>query len=103
MPDLKIGRLPDRTLVKYTFSAWPELSVAIEQYAEAYRQTYGQAEPVAELLPFMVEGFLKSDRTYLKVLSAAAAAAALTRRDTPADRQPSGEQRSSPQEPGRGS
>ncbi|MGC1301220.1 MAG: DUF2274 domain-containing protein [Caulobacteraceae bacterium] len=67
MPDLKIGRLPDRKPVKYTFEAWPDLSAALEQYAAAYRVTYGEAEPVAELIPFMLDGFLKSDRTYLKV------------------------------------
>jgi hypothetical protein len=65
MVALKLGKLPDRTIVKYTVTSWPELTLWLEEYAEFYRQAYGQAEPVADLIPYMLEAFLKSDRGFL--------------------------------------
>ena len=66
MPDLKLGRLPDRTPVKISFAASPELNQALQDYAAIYRATYGQAEAVAELIPFMLEAFLDGDRGFVK-------------------------------------
>ncbi len=68
MVELKLARLPERTPVKITFSASPELDLALRQYAGVYRATYGQAEPVEELIPFMLHGFLDSDRGFAKAL-----------------------------------
>jgi hypothetical protein len=34
--------------------------------AEIYRETYGEAETVAELIPFMLGAFLESDRGFAK-------------------------------------
>jgi len=66
MTDLKLGKLPDRTPVKLTITIAPSLNCALQTYAELYRETYGHAEPVAELIPYMLEGFLASDRNYAK-------------------------------------
>ena len=66
MPELKLGKLPDRTPVKISFAASPELSQALQDYAAVYRATYGQAEAVAELIPFMLDAFLDSDRGFIK-------------------------------------
>ena len=66
MPELKLGKLPDRTPVKISFAASPELSQALQDYAAVYRATYGQAEAVAELIPFMLEAFLDGDRGFAK-------------------------------------
>lgn len=66
MPELKLGKLPDRTPVKISFAASPELSQALQDYAAVYRATYGQAEAVAELVPFMLEAFLDGDRGFAK-------------------------------------
>ena len=66
MPELKLGRLPDRTPVKITFAASPELNQALQDYAAVYRATYGQAEAVAELIHFMLDAFLDSDRGFVK-------------------------------------
>ena len=68
MTDLKLGKLPDRTPVKFTITITPSLNQALQTYAELYRENYGQAEPVAELIPYMLESFLASDRTYAKAL-----------------------------------
>jgi hypothetical protein len=69
MPDLKLPRLPDRTPVKITISVPPDLSQALTDYAAAYQETYGQAESVADLLPFMLRSFLESDRAFARHLA----------------------------------
>ena len=66
MPELKLGKLPDRTPVKISFAASPELNQALQDYAAVYRMTYGKAEAVAELIPFMLEAFLDGDRGFVK-------------------------------------
>ena len=66
MPDLKLAKLPDRTPVKVTISVSPELHLALGAYAEMYRATYGEAEPVQELIPAMLAAFLESDRGFAR-------------------------------------
>jgi hypothetical protein len=66
MPDLKLGRLPDRTPIKISFSASPELNKSLSLYADLYRETYGHDEPVPELIPFMLQTFLERDRAFQK-------------------------------------
>jgi hypothetical protein len=66
MADLKLRKLPDRTPVKVTISISPELNQALRAYAEMYRETYGEAKPVQELIPAMLASFLDSDRTYVQ-------------------------------------
>ena len=68
MADLKLAKLPDRTPVKITFKADPELNKSLEAYAEFYRETYGEAEPLSELIPYMLEAFLKADSGFNKAL-----------------------------------
>lgn len=65
MPDLKLRRLPDRTPVKISFQAAPELASGLQAYADLYHQTYGQAEAVADLIPYMLESFLAGDRAFV--------------------------------------
>ena len=66
MPELKLSKLPERAPVKITISVAPELNRALQAYAELYRETYGEAEPVAELIPYMLESFLSADRGFAK-------------------------------------
>lgn len=66
MADLRLARLPDRTPVKITISVPPDLSQALRDYAELYRETYGEAEPVQELIPAMLASFLESDRAFAR-------------------------------------
>lgn len=67
MVALKLERLPDRAPVKITLLLQPELSRALADYAEAYKDAYGQAEPVTELIPAMLSAFLQSDREFARV------------------------------------
>jgi hypothetical protein len=82
MPELKIGRLPDRTPVKITITVSPELNHALRQYAEIYRATYDEAESVAELIPFMLGAFLDSDKGFARA-----------RKEAPLDSPPEPERR----------
>ncbi len=63
---IKLQKLPDRTPVKLAISVSPELNRTLQEYAQLYRQTYGQEESVAELIPFMLDRFLQSDKAFLK-------------------------------------
>lgn len=58
---LKLPKLPDPTPVKLTITIDPELYQRRQSYAALYRGTYGTAEPVADLIPNMMEAFLNSE------------------------------------------
>ena len=70
MSELKLGNLPDRTPVKITITVSPDLNQALRDYAAIYRTTYGEAESVANLIPFMLGAFLESDRGFAKARKA---------------------------------
>ena len=63
---LKLAQLPDRIPVKLTITLQPDLKKALDDYAAIYSRTYGSNEPVAELVPFMLESFLKADAGFKK-------------------------------------
>ena len=66
MSELKLAKLPERTPVKITISLNPALNQALRDYAAIYRAKYGEAESVAELIPFMLGAFLESDKGFAK-------------------------------------
>lgn len=66
MAPLRLQKLPDRTPVKLTVALPPELNQALCDYAELYRETYGEAEPVQELVPAMLASFLESDKAFAR-------------------------------------
>jgi hypothetical protein len=68
MPDLKLAKLPDRTPVKIAITVRPDLHAALQKYAGLYRDSYGETESVAELIPYMLESFLESDRSFVKAV-----------------------------------
>jgi hypothetical protein len=63
---LKLTQLPDRIPVKLTITIQADLKKALDDYAALYAQAYGTREPVAELVPFMLESFLKTDAGFRK-------------------------------------
>ncbi len=63
---LKLTQLPDRVPVKLTITLPPDLKRALDDYAALYARTYGAEEPVAELVPFMLDSFLKADAGFRK-------------------------------------
>ncbi|MCX8475856.1 MAG: DUF2274 domain-containing protein [Sphingomonas sp.] len=66
MADLRLPRLPDRTPVKVGIQVTPQLFADLTRYAALYRETYGQEEAVADLIPSMLTAFLDSDRAFVK-------------------------------------
>ena len=68
MPDLKLAKLPDRTPVRITITVKPDLNVALQNYATLYGQAYGEQESVAELIPYMLQAFLETDRSFAKAV-----------------------------------
>jgi hypothetical protein len=66
MPGLKLAKLPDRTPVKVTITVSPELNRWLQLYAELYHTEYGEAEPIPELIPYIIEFFLENDRGFIK-------------------------------------
>lgn len=66
MAALRLQKLPDRTPVKMTIAVPPELNQALTEYAELYREVYGEAEPVQELIPAMLASFLESDKAFAR-------------------------------------
>lgn len=66
MTELKLPRIPDRTLVKLTISILPDLHQALLDYATLYSQAYGKAEPLVELVPAMLVTFLEGDKAFVK-------------------------------------
>ncbi|MGN6207761.1 DUF2274 domain-containing protein [Asticcacaulis sp.] len=66
MAELKLARLPDRTPVKLTITIGAELNQLLKEYADLYEVTYGTSEPVVDLIPFMLEAFVQSDKGFVK-------------------------------------
>lgn len=71
---MKLAKLPDRSPVRLTFQASPEQNLALQDYAEFYRSTYGETATVADLVPFMLDEFMDGDRAFAKFRKAQAEA-----------------------------
>jgi hypothetical protein len=63
---MKLAKLPDRTTTKITFNAPIKLNDDLKIYASLYRDTYGEDSSVPELIPHILEAFLKSDPAFTK-------------------------------------
>lgn len=68
MSGLKLPKLPDRTPVKLGISLRPDLHKRLQTYAEFYKEAYGEAESLVELIPYMLEEFLNSDKAFSVML-----------------------------------
>ena len=66
MSALRLPRLPDRSPVKLTITLPPELHRHLSMYAGLYREQYGEAETIAELIPFMLRLFLETDKAFVR-------------------------------------
>lgn len=66
MGELRLPRLPDRTPLKVTIALPPEIHRALEDYAAAYAETYGEREPLTEIIPAMLAAFVESDRGFAR-------------------------------------
>lgn len=66
MTGLKLAKLPDRTPIRIAITVSPALNRSLHAYAELYRDAYGATESVPELIPYMLEAFVKSDHGFAK-------------------------------------
>jgi len=66
MARIRLPKLPERTPVRVTITLQPELHRTLEAYAAAYNEAYGETEKIADLIPFMLEAFLASDKEFAK-------------------------------------
>ena len=64
MSALRLAQLPDRVPVKLAITVQPELKKALDDYALLYARNYGAEESVVELIPYMLEAFLKADAAF---------------------------------------
>lgn len=64
MANLKLGPLPDRVPSKLTITLSPDLKKALDDYSTLYARSYGSEEQVAELVPYMLDAFLKADHSF---------------------------------------
>ncbi|MCP4385826.1 MAG: DUF2274 domain-containing protein [Hyphomicrobiales bacterium] len=64
MSPLKLKKLPDRETSKITFTASADMRQLLQTYAELYSKEYGKREAVTDLIPFILEAFINSDRQY---------------------------------------
>lgn len=63
---LRLSKLPERTPVKLTIVLDPASHALLQEYAECYAEVYGQDEPVAELVPYIIRKFIDDDRSFAK-------------------------------------
>lgn len=66
MAELKLAKLPDRTPVKLTITVGAELHQILKEYADLYQAAYGATEQVVDLIPFMLEAFIQSDKGFVR-------------------------------------
>ena len=69
-PTLRIAKLPNLTPVKLTVSLEPEVHKMLEDYACIYGDSYGETVKPAELVPFMISGFLATDNGFKRARKA---------------------------------
>ena len=68
MKKVKLARLPDRVPVKMQVTLPPDLAARLRDYADLYAETYGVREEPADLVPFMLDAFLRGDAEFRKAL-----------------------------------
>ena len=63
---IKLAPLPRSNPIKLTIQVLPDLKEKLDDYAIIYEETYGKADQVTDLIPYMLESFLESDRAVKK-------------------------------------
>lgn len=70
MPDLRLGRLPNRTPAKLTLTLWNALDEHLRLYAELHSAQTGVEVSAADIAPQMLADYLEADREFAKILKA---------------------------------
>ena len=64
MADLKLGPLPQQKTVKVTIVLSEPLKEELDAYAAEHSRLYRQPVGIAELIPHMLQTFLRTDRAW---------------------------------------
>jgi hypothetical protein len=68
MKKIKLAKLPDRVPVKLTVTLPSQLAARLRSYADLYAEQYGTREEPAELVPYILDAFLRSDAEFQRVI-----------------------------------
>jgi hypothetical protein len=68
---LRLGPLPRTDSIKISVSLGVELKERLDRYAKAHSQIWGEEVTGADLIPHILETFLRSDRAFKKLSAAA--------------------------------
>lgn len=75
MPDLRLGRLPNRTPAKLTLTLWNELDEQLKLYAELHSAQTGVEVSAADIAPQMLADYIEGDREFARIVKASRAKA----------------------------
>ena len=64
MKKIKLAKLPDRVPLKLTVTLPSELAARLRRYADLYAEQYGTREEPAELVPYILDAFIKGDAEF---------------------------------------
>jgi hypothetical protein len=64
--DLKLGPLPKQNTVKVTIELPEILKEELDAYAAEHSEIYSRPTKTAELIPHMLEAYLRADRDWCK-------------------------------------
>jgi len=67
MADLKLGPLPQQKTVKVTIVLSEPLKEELDAYAAEHGKLHGEPVETAELIPHMLETFLRADRVWCRL------------------------------------
>lgn len=70
MPDLKLGKLPNRSRAKLTLDLPPEVDDQLRFYAGLHSELHGEPVTAADIAPYMLAEFLAADREFQKAFRA---------------------------------
>lgn len=75
MPDLRLGRLPNRTPAKLTLTLWNELDEHLRLYAQLHSAQTGVEVSAADIAPQMLADYIEGDREFARIVKASRAKA----------------------------
>ena len=61
MKKIRLSKIPDRVPVRLTITLTPDLAARLRSYADLYAEIYATREEPADLVPYMLDTFLKAD------------------------------------------
>ena len=61
---LKLGAMPDNSMLKMTVSIPAPLKAQLDRYAEIHSREFGTPVEAKALVPLMLAGFLAKDRAF---------------------------------------